>query len=250
MGVRRPLIAGNWKMWGRLADLEQIAQLAKAVPADPGVDVALCLPATLIAPAAARFAGAVVAIGAQDVFPGGDAAQTGDVNAAMLADAGARYVIVGHSERRRVHGESDDLVRRKAESVIAAGMTAIVCVGETIEQRQAGQACYVVRDQIRGSVPASASAAEVVVAYEPVWAIGTGLTPTAAEIEEVHAVMRRNLPGADPAAVRLLYGGSVKPSNAAEIFAVANVDGGLVGGASLNAADFTATIAAHPAARL
>jgi triosephosphate isomerase len=236
-------------MFGRKADLGEIAKLADGLagPHGPlGVDVAICPPATLLAAAADRFDAGPVRIGAQDVFPGGDGAHTGDMNAAMLADAGAGYVIVGHSERRRDHGETDDLVRRKAEAAIGGGMIAIVCVGETIEQRKAGSAGEVVRSQVLASAPAVA-AERLVVAYEPVWAIGTGLTPTIAEIAEIHSLIRNTLPSSTAAGVRLLYGGSVKPSNAAEIFTVGDVDGALVGGASLKAADFLAIIRAHPA---
>jgi triosephosphate isomerase len=238
-------------MFGRKADLSEIAKLAEGLSGPSvkalGADVAICPPATLLAAAAERFGAGPVRIGAQDVFPGTDGAQTGDINAAMLADAGASYVIVGHSERRRDHGESDDLVRRKAEAAIGAGLIAIVCVGETIEQRKAGRAGEVVRAQVLASVPAAAGD-RLAVAYEPVWAIGTGLTPTIAEIAEIHGLIRKTLPASTADGVRLLYGGSVKPTNAAEIFAAGDVDGALVGGASLKAADFLAIIRAHPAA--
>lgn len=240
---RRPFIAGNWKMFGRAADLAEISKLGPAVAAAPGVEVAICPPATLLAAAVQAGSGVGVSIGGQDCRVGGDGAFTGDVNAAMLADAGAMWCIVGHSERRQGHGETDADVRAKALAAMAAGLTPIICVGETLEERKAGKAVEVVSRQIRGSVPSEATDAAVL-AYEPVWAIGTGLTPTLEEIAEIHAASRAAL----PRDMRILYGGSVKPGNAAEIFAVAGVDGALVGGASLKAADFSAIIAAHPAA--
>jgi triosephosphate isomerase len=243
MGARRPLIAGNWKMFGRQGDLEQIAALGEAVGSRPACEIVICPPATLLALAAARFAGGAIAFGGQDLTPGGDGAHTGDLNAGMLVDSGAKFVIVGHSERRADHGETDAIVRAKAEAALAAGLTPIVCVGETLAQRKAGEAGSVVIAQVRASVPSAGQ--KVVVAYEPVWAIGTGLTPTLAEIGEMHALIRTTL--TDGAGIRLLYGGSVKPANAAEIFSEADVDGALVGGASLKAADFGAIIAAHPA---
>jgi triosephosphate isomerase len=242
--ARRPLIAGNWKRFGRQADLSQIEALIQATGPKPACELLICPPLTLLALATSRFAGGPVAFGGQDVSPGGDGAHTGDIHAAMLADAGARYVIVGHSERRADHGETDAIVRAKAEAALAAGVIPIICVGETLTQRHAGQADSVVAAQLRGSVPESG---EVVVAYEPVWAIGTGLTPTRAEIGEMHAHIRRTLVHRDE--TRLLYGGSVKPGNAAEIFSDPDVDGALVGGCSLKAADFAAIIAAHPASR-
>lgn len=240
--TRRPLIAGNWKMFGRKADLAEIAALNTAIAGLDGLDVAICPPSTLLN-AAAAAAGAGISIGGQDCRAGGDGAFTGDVNAAMLADAGARWCIVGHSERRQGHGETDAIVAEKVKAAMAAGLTPIICVGETLEQRQAGRAVEVVTGQIRASLPAGANA-ETVIAYEPIWAIGTGLTPTLEEIAEIHAAARSAL----PVDMRILYGGSVKPGNAAEIFRVAGVDGALVGGASLKAADFSAIILAHPAA--
>jgi triosephosphate isomerase len=245
MPERRPLIAGNWKMFGRMADLEEIAALEAAIASANGVDVAICPPLTLLTEAGRRFLASPVAIGAQDVAPGPDGAHTGDVNAAMLAEAGARYVIVGHSERRADHGETSDLVARKAEAALGAGLTPIVCIGETLAEREAGRAVAVVTQQLAASTPAGEGA--IVIAYEPVWAIGTGRTPSPADIAEIHGAVRAGL-GARAAHTRILYGGSVKPGNAAEIFAVANVDGALVGGASLKAADFSAIILAHPAA--
>ena len=240
--MRTRLAAGNWKMNGVAADLTEVVALAGR-PAGAS-QVLLCLPATLIARAAA-VAGPV-ALGGQDCHAAPSGAHTGDISARMLADAGASCVIVGHSERRADHGESDDEVRAKAAAAHAAGLTAIVCVGETLADRDAGRTLDVVGAQLEGSVPDGSHGGNVVVAYEPVWAIGTGRIATTDQIAEVHAFLRARLAdrfGADVAAgIRLLYGGSVKPSNAAEIFGVADVDGALVGGASLKAADFGAII--------
>lgn len=240
--TRRPLIAGNWKMFGRQADLAEISALKAAIRGVDGVDVAICPPATLTA-AAFAVAQPEISIGGQDCRAGGDGAFTGDVNAAMLADGGARWCIVGHSERRQGHAETDVAVAEKAKAAMAAGLTPIICVGETLEERKTGRAVDVVTGQLRASIPAGAGGTTVI-AYEPVWAIGTGLTPTLEEIAEIHAAAR----GALPVDMRILYGGSVKPGNAAEIFRVAGVDGALVGGASLKAVDFSAIILAHPAA--
>lgn len=231
----RKLIAGNWKMHGNNAALSELDLIAKAA-AGAGADVAICPPFTLIASAAARAG--TVAIGAQDCHPAASGAHTGCVSAAMLVEAGATMCIVGHSERRTDNGETDAQVRAKAEAVQAAGMTAIVCVGETLAQRDAGQAVAVVEKQLAGSLPADRD--KLVVAYEPVWAIGTGRTPSVDDVAEMHAAIRAAV-GPD---VRILYGGSVKPSNAAELLHVANVDGALVGGASLTAADFVPIIEA------
>jgi triosephosphate isomerase len=242
----RKLAAGNWKMNGTAASLAEIAALAAAHPA-PDCDVLICPPATLIAQMVWAAKGTPVMVGGQDCHPKASGAHTGDISAAMLRDAGASHVILGHSERRADHAETDALIQEKAKAAIAAGLIAIVCVGETESQRDAGQTLEVVGGQIAGSVPPSATAATTVVAYEPVWAIGTGRTPTLAEIAEVHAFLRARLTdlvGDEAAGMRILYGGSVKPSNAAEIFAVPHVDGALVGGASLKAADFGAIIAA------
>ena len=230
----RKLIAGNWKMHGSLAALAELDTIAVAAQGR-GVDVAICPPFTLITAAAGR---AGVAIGAQDCHAAAKGAHTGCVSAAMLVEAGATLCIVGHSERRADNHETDAEVKAKAEAVIAAGMTAIVCVGETVEQRKAGDAIAVVESQLAGSLPETR--AKLVVAYEPVWAIGTGLTPSTADVAEMHAAIRA-IVGSD---VRILYGGSVKPSNAAELLHVANVDGALVGGASLTAADFVPIIVA------
>ncbi|MEO1275869.1 MAG: triose-phosphate isomerase [Pseudomonadota bacterium] len=246
--TRRPLVAGNWKMNGLAASISELDTLKARVTA-AGVDVLLCPPATLIAGfAAAAAAGSAVRIGGQDCHAAASGAHTGDLAAEMLADAGATAVIVGHSERRADHGENDAAVRAKVEAAWRAGLLAILCIGETEAERDAGRTLDVVTGQITGSLPSGASAERLVVAYEPVWAIGTGRTPTTAEIAEVHDHLRAKL-GAlvgDGVAgsTRLLYGGSVKPGNAAEIFALENVDGGLVGGASLKAEDFLGIIAA------
>ena len=244
----RKLAAGNWKMNGLEADLAEVDALVAAHPA-PHCEVLVCPPATLVSRLAARATSDLM-VGGQDCHPKGSGAHTGDISAAMLADAGASHVILGHSERRADHGETDALIRLKTEAAHAAGLIAIVCVGETEAQRDAGQTLDVIGAQLAGSLPDAATGANTVIAYEPVWAIGTGRTPTTAEIAEVHAFLRARLAErfADADRFRLLYGGSVKPSNAAGIFAVANVDGALVGGASLKAADFGAIIAALSAA--
>jgi triosephosphate isomerase (TIM) len=241
--ARRKLVAGNWKMNGSMAQLAELDAVAAAARANPGVEVAVCPPFTLIAPATGRG----VTIGAQDVHPNDKGAHTGDLSAAMLKEAGATLVIVGHSERRADHGEGDALVRAKAEAAIGSGLTAIVCVGETEAERDAGRAVSVVEAQLDGSVPPTATADQLVIAYEPVWAIGTGRTPTVEDVAEMHAAIRTRLErlvGAEAEQVRILYGGSVKPSNAAELMAVPNVDGALVGGASLTATDFVPIIMA------
>ena len=246
----RKLAAGNWKMNGTAAALAEVAALVASQPA-PGCEMLLCPPATLVAQMVWAARGTALTVGGQDCHPQASGAHTGDISATMLRDAGALYVIVGHSERRTDHGETDALVRAKAEAAIAAGLIAILCIGETDAERDAGRTLAVIGGQLDGSVPDAATAATLVVAYEPVWAIGTGRTPTIAEIAEVHGFLRARLTariGAEAAGVRLLYGGSVKPSNAAEIFAVPDVDGALVGGASLKAVDFAAIVAALSAA--
>ena len=246
----RKLAAGNWKMNGVAAALSEVTALLTDHPA-PGCEMLLCPPATLIAAMAALAKGQALQVGGQDCHAKPSGAHTGDISAPMLADAGASHVILGHSERRADHGESDDTVRLKAEAALAAGLVAVVCVGETEAQRDAGQTLAVVGAQIKGSVPDGATAQNLVIAYEPVWAIGTGRTPTLAEIADVHAFLRAELTarfGPEAAGMRLLYGGSVKPSNAAEIFALPHVDGPLVGGASLKASDFGAIVAALSAA--
>ncbi|HEY2248211.1 MAG TPA: triose-phosphate isomerase [Bradyrhizobium sp.] len=239
----RPLIAGNWKMNGLKAAIGELeGMLAGAAGVAAKCDLLVCPPATLVAAFAERAKGAkTLAIGAQDCHPKASGAHTGDLSAEMLADAGAKAVIVGHSERRADHGETDALVRQKAEAVWRAGLTAVVCIGETREQRDAGKTLDICGGQLKGSLPEGSTAANLVVAYEPVWAIGTGLTPTTGDVEQVHRFIRDTLTSrfnAQGADIRILYGGSVKPSNAAELMAVTNVNGALVGGASLKASDF------------
>jgi triosephosphate isomerase len=247
----RPLIAGNWKMNGlRASSAEFEAMLAGAPGVAAKADLLVCPPATLIAAFAEKARGSkTLAIGAQDCHPKASGAHTGDLSAEMLADAGASAIIVGHSERRADHGESDALVRQKTEAVWRAGLTAIVCIGETRQQRDAGQALDICRGQLDLSLPDQARADNLVVAYEPVWAIGTGLTPTVGDVQQIHKFIRGFLIArfnGEGARTRILYGGSVKPSNAAELMAVANVNGALVGGASLKAADFLAIAAGCP----
>ncbi|MFC0410398.1 triose-phosphate isomerase [Roseomonas elaeocarpi] len=245
----RPLIAGNWKMHGTA---REAAQLAEAVRAGAGAvtarcDLLVCPPFVHIHAASAAIAWQPIAVGAQDCSPHAKGAHTGDVSAPMLVDAGCAYVILGHSERRADHGETDAQVRAKTEAAIAAGLIPVVCVGESEAQRDAGEAESVVAAQLAGSLPDGFAAAKGVVAYEPVWAIGTGRTPTEADIRAMHARMRAEVTGRfGPAGgtTRLLYGGSVKPSNAAAILALPDVDGALVGGASLVAGDFLAIAAA------
>jgi triosephosphate isomerase len=243
-----PLIAGNWKMNGLSAALAEVEKLgALLAGAKPRCAVAICPPATILAQLSAKGAPVGIATGGQDCHPKASGAHTGDLSAAMLADAGAKFVIVGHSERRTDHKEDDALVRAKALAALGAGLTPIICVGETRAEREAGRAVEVVSAQISGSVPDEAGSQDVVIAYEPVWAIGTGLTPTNDDIRAMHDGIRAQLVGrfgAAGEAIRLLYGGSMKPSNAAEILAVPNVNGGLVGGASLLANDFHAIISA------
>ncbi len=237
--ARRKLVAGNWKMHGTSADLAEIGAISAAA-ATANADVALCLPATLIERAARAAPG--FAIGGQDVHQAEEGAHTGCVSAGMLIDAGASLTIVGHSERREAQGESDAEVRAKAEAALAAGLSVILCVGESNAVREAGRAVETVSAQLDASLPGSIAAADrLSIAYEPIWAIGTGKIPSTADIGEMHAALRSRLKsayGEAGAGVRILYGGSVKPSNAAEIFAVADVDGALVGGASLRAVDF------------
>ena len=244
----RPLIAGNWKMNGRQADGLTLARaLAERAAHEPlAADLLICPPATLLFLAAELLTDTPVALGAQDCHPKPSGAFTGDIAAPMLADAGCSYVIVGHSERRAGHGEDDALVRAKAEAAVAAGLIPIVCLGETEAERDAGQALAVVERQLAGSLPAGVEASRLVVAYEPVWAIGTGRTPTAADIEAVHRHLRRQLAGrvAEPERVRLLYGGSVKKDNCHEILRLADVDGALIGGASLKADAFLSIVQA------
>jgi triosephosphate isomerase len=247
----RPLIAGNWKMNGLKASLAEFeAMLAGASGVAAKADLLVCPPATLIAGFAEKARGSkILAVGAQDCHPEASGAHTGDISAEMLADAGASAVIVGHSERRADHGESDALVRQKAEAAWRAGLTAIVCIGETQHHRDHGQTLDICRGQLDASLPDAATSANLVVAYEPVWAIGTGLTPTAGDVEQIHGFIRELLVArfsGEGAGIRILYGGSVKPSNAAELMAVANVNGALVGGASLKASDFLAIAGGCP----
>ena len=243
----RPLIAGNWKMNGLKASMAEFDAMLAGAPAFAGkADLLVCPPATLIASFADKANGKGVAIGAQDCHQNASGAHTGDLSAEMLRDAGASAIIVGHSERRADHGEGDALVRKKAEAAWRAGVTAIVCIGETRAQRDAGQTLDICGTQLKGSLPDGATSANLVVAYEPVWAIGTGLTPTADDVKEVHRFIREQLTArfkAESGKMRILYGGSVKPSNAKELMAVANVNGALVGGASLKASDFLAIAA-------
>ncbi len=238
--MRRRLAAGNWKMNGTGQSLAEVAALRAARPA-PEVEILLCPPATLLE-RMSRAAGEVIATGGQDCDAREHGAHTGDISPAMLKDAGASYVIVGHSERRQDHGESDTEVREKARAAIGAGLAAIVCLGESLEEREAANTLDIIGGQMAGSIPDLVTGENLVVAYEPIWAIGTGKVPSLAEIGEVHDFIRARLERRFGAGVgrgvRLLYGGSVKPENAAAIFAVPNVDGALVGGASLRAADF------------
>ena len=246
----KKLAAGNWKMNGTTAALEEMRALLAAHPA-PACEMLLCPPATLIAQAAYHTKGKALHIGGQDCHAKVSGAHTGDISAAMLKDAGASHVILGHSERRADHGETNALVKAKAESALAADLIAIVCLGETEAQRDAGETLALCGSQLHGSIPAGATAGNLVIAYEPVWAIGTGRTPTLDQIAEVHAFLRAELVkalGEDGQGVRILYGGAVKPPHAAEIFAGQDVDGALVGGASLKAADFGAIVAALSAA--
>ncbi|MFZ0424551.1 MAG: triose-phosphate isomerase [Xanthobacteraceae bacterium] len=240
MMARRPLVAGNWKMNGLRASIGELEKIVAGAARLGNVDMMVCPPATLIASFAAAARGSAVAIGGQDCHALASGACTGDVSAEMLRDAGAQAVIVGHSERRQYHSETDAAVRAKAMAAKRAGLLAIVCVGETRAERDAGRANAVVQAQLDGSLP---DHDDFAVAYEPVWAIGTGLTPTVQDVGEIHGFIRERLAaryGDGGARTRLLYGGSVKPGNAKELMAVANVDGALVGGASLEASEFLA----------
>ncbi len=245
----RRLIAGNWKMNGTIGSLAEIVRLDEMVTADiaRNCDVVICPPVTLLRPAKAAAPAGRVAFGAQDCHAEKSGAFTGDISAEMLVEAGARYIIVGHSERRAAYGESDADVHAKAKAAIRAGSVAIVCVGETEKQREAGEALDIVEAQLRDSVPGDVDIAKLVVAYEPVWAIGTGRIPSRDDIAEMHAAIRAQLLasfGDKGSQIRILYGGSMKPDNAAGILGIANVDGGLIGGASLKAESFFAIIAA------
>jgi triosephosphate isomerase len=247
---RRLLIAGNWKMNGLKSSSGELS----GVIAGKGdllnrLDLMICPPAPLLASFAALARGSQIQIGGQDCHPDASGAHTGDIAAEMLADAGATAVIVGHSERRADHGETDAQVRAKASAAARAGLAAIICVGETRAERDAGKALAVVGGQLSGSVPDGATAKGTIIAYEPVWAIGTGVTPTVQDIAEMHGLIRSALLQRFPAegeAIRILYGGSVKPTNAAELMKVENVDGALVGGASLKSSDFLGIARACP----
>jgi len=243
--TRRKLVAGNWKMNGSVAALSELDAIGDAAAAHGAVDVAVAVPATLIAPAAARVP--ALTIGAQDVHAADKGAHTGCISAGMAREAGARFSIVGHSERRADQGETDGDVKAKAEALRRQDMHAIVCVGETLEQREAGEAEAVVTTQVAGSLPEGASGDWCAIAYEPVWAIGTGRTPTKDDIAAMHGAIRdklRAMIGDEADRMRILYGGSVTPDNAGELLHVADVDGALVGGASLTAAKFVPIIAA------
>ena len=245
----RPLVAGNWKMNGTTAALREPRLLAGMLrDVKLKADIMICPPATLIRRAKSVMKGSKVKLGGQDCHAAASGAHTGDISADMLKDAGCTAVIVGHSERRTNHKETDATVQAKALAAHKAGLIAIICIGETLEERKGGKTLGVLSEQLKGSVPAGATAANSVVAYEPVWAIGTGLTATAKEIEEAHAHIRAELAkvmGGEGAGTRILYGGSVKPSNAVELMSVPNVNGALVGGASLKAVDFIGIIKAY-----
>ncbi len=246
----RKLAAGNWKMNGDQTALAEISALCQAHPSPP-CEMLICPPATLLSRMADVATCTALRLGGQDCHANPAGAHTGDVSAQMLRDAGATYVIVGHSERRGDHGETDAMVQDKAQAARSAGLIPIVCLGESERQRDVGETLDVIGRQLAGSVPDAATADTLVIAYEPIWAIGTGRTPSLADIAEVHAFLRARLTarfGSDADGMRLLYGGSVKPSNAADIFALPHVDGALVGGASLKAADFGAIVAALSAA--
>ena len=237
---RRMMIAGNWKMHGLRSDLGFFDALGP-IAAASGIDVLVCPPASLLAMMVERCAGTAILAGGQDCHAAKSGAHTGDISAGMLRDAGASHVILGHSERRHGHGETSAQVCAKADAALAAGLTPIICVGETLAQREAGQAHEIVGEQVRASLPAKADA-PIIIAYEPVWAIGTGLTAAPADVASMHAFIRTRL--AQPDATRILYGGSVKPGNAAELMALVDVDGALVGGASLQIGPFSAIIQA------
>ncbi|HTH16839.1 MAG TPA: triose-phosphate isomerase [Magnetospirillum sp.] len=245
MMSRRKLIAGNWKMNGLKADGLALAKgVAEKLKSEPGVacDLLVCPPFTLVALVADAVAGSTLAVGGQDCHAKTSGAHTGDTSPVMLKDAGATYVILGHSERRTDHAETDAGVKAKAEAAHAAGLKAIVCIGETLAQRDAGQTLAVNKSQLKGSWPVGGTADNTVIAYEPVWAIGTGRVATPEQAQEVHAAIRAELANivgaAEAAKVRILYGGSMKPDNAAQLLALPDVDGGLIGGAALKVDDF------------
>ena len=239
----KPLVAGNWKMNGTSASLGELTAMAAGfgVALQEKADMLVCVPATLLFQASQTLSSAPISTGAQDCHSAANGAHTGDISTGMIADAGGLAVIVGHSERRTDHAETDAVVLEKAKAGLAEGLMTIVCIGETEAERKAGSTLDILKTQLAGSLPDSWEKGELVVAYEPVWAIGTGLTPTAEDVAEAHGFMRGQLVdrfGEKGGKIRLLYGGSVKPANAAELMAVENVDGALVGGASLKAEDF------------
>lgn len=246
----KALVAGNWKMNGLKGSKKELKALARKLggKANPACDILVCPPATLIASFREVTKGTKIALGGQDCHANPSGAHTGDIAAEMLKDAGASCVIVGHSERRADHGETDATVRAKAQAAHRAGLVAIVCVGETESGRDAGQTLKIIKAQLKGSLPDSATAKTTIIAYEPVWAIGTGRTPTPGDVAKVHAAIRKALVsrfGPEGERMRILYGGSVKPSNAAELMAVPDVNGALVGGASLKADDFWGIVSAY-----
>ena len=250
MSTIKPLVAGNWKMNGLKSSQSEFFKMLAGLSDETAenVDAMICAPATLVALLTEKATGNPMTVGGQDCHAAVSGAHTGDVSAEMLADAGASAVIVGHSERRTDNGETDANVKAKAEAAWRAGLIAIICVGETEAERKAGDAISVVERQLSGSVPDGATAANTVIAYEPVWAIGTGLTPTADDVAEMHTTMRKVLEkrfAGEGTAMRLLYGGSVKPGNAKELMAVSHVNGALVGGASLKADDFLGILSAY-----
>ena len=239
-------IFGNWKMNGSLAANAALLDLLKQGLGHADCEIAVCAPAPYLAQLQSLLSGSAIALGAQDVSAQASGAFTGEVSGAMLREFGVRYVLVGHSERRQYHAESDEMVARKAQAALASGITPVVCVGETLAQREAGETEAVVRRQLSAVVQRNGHClSEIVLAYEPVWAIGTGLTATPEQAQSVHAVLRAQLLAATTAAARvpILYGGSMNAANAAELLAQADIDGGLVGGASLKAADFLAIVA-------
>ena len=246
----KPLVAGNWKMNGSKTSLQELTAMGAGFDSSlqSKIDMMICPPATLLLTAAHVALGSGIAIGGEDCHANASGAHTGDISAEMLKDAGATAVIVGHSERRTDHGESNETVKAKAGAGLRAGLLTIVCIGETEAERKSGETLAVLKDQRDGSMPDNSVASEVVVAYEPVWAIGTGLVPSADDVKEAHAFIRENLSarfGEEGAKMRVLYGGSVKPSNAVELMGIANVDGALVGGASLKAEDFLGICTAY-----
>ncbi len=244
--MKKKLIAGNWKMNGSLASNQALVNALREGMGQPGCEVAVAVPAPYLAQVQALADGSAVAVAAQDVSAHESGAYTGEASAAMLLEFGVRYVLVGHSERRQYHGETDEVVAAKAQRALAAGITPIVCVGETLAEREAGHTQAVVKRQLAAVVHANGHCiSEIVVAYEPVWAIGTGRTATPEQAQEVHAVLRAQLAAASPQAdrIRLLYGGSMNAANAAQLLAQPDIDGGLVGGASLKAQDFLQIIA-------